>query len=270
MDRTDNSAHAQRAGGALHHPLQQYGFSDHHPDRSHSAAHHAFNAEAAKADAGHEFVTAEAERDSRPVFQGQVTHLPGNHAPVQGGRGKPFWLSGTHDRPDAGPHRTVPGIDSDRVLQTRRPDWVIAKAVLLDTDRAHIYGCATECRFPVAGPVRVRPHKRIDAGVGLRIHLGPAEDDHAAVHRPEAVGQPGDDALVDAPDDRVLLVHAAQRAGPILGDIQLDRNRDPILRNRRLGTLVPVVPQICFGGGSRGEQAIPGRPTRGVVRRWNR
>lgn len=270
LDRTDNSAHAQRAGSALHHPIQQYGFSDHHPDRFHTAYHHAAHAETAQADAGHERAPAEAEGDSRPVFQGPVPRFPGDHAPVPGGRGQPVWLSGPDDRPDACFDRAVPGVDPDRVLQTGRPGWIIRKDVHLDTHRAHLFGGAVECEFPVVGPVSVRPYQHNHAGARLRVHLGPAEDDHATVHGPKAIGQPGDDALADAADDCVLLVHIAQRTGPLLGNIQRDRHSDPILRNWWLGTIVPVVPQSCTGGGSRSKQGIPRCPIGGVVRTWNR
>ena len=270
LDRTDNSPHAQRASGALLRPLQQHGVGDHFAHRHHPADYYAFDAEAAQADAGHELVAAEAEGDSRPVLQRQVPYLPGNHAPLPRGWGEPLRLLGPHDRPDAGAHRLVPGVDPDRIFQTRRPGWVVGKDVHLDTHRANLCRGAAECAIPVAGPVRVRPHQRDHAGDGLRIHLDPAEDDHAAVQRSEAIGQPSDDALADAPDDRVLLVHAAQRSGPLLGHVQRYRYRDPILRNRWLGTSIPVVPQICPGGGAGGEQAIPGSPTGGVVRRWNR
>ena len=79
----------------------------------------------------------------------------------------------------------------------------------MDTRRADLLGAASECEFHMARPIRVRPHEHHHACAGFHIHLGPTENDHAAVHGPKAVRQPSDDALVDAFDDRVLLVHTA-------------------------------------------------------------
>jgi hypothetical protein len=107
----------------------------------------------------------------------------------------------------------------------------------------------------MAGLSETRPHQRNHAGAGLRDHLGPAEDDHATVNRSEAIRQSSHDALADASDDRVLLVHPTQWTRLVLGNVQRDRYRYSIFCNWWLGTIVPFVPQGCAGSNAGG--AIP-------------
>ena len=258
LDRTDNPANAQRLGGALHHAVQPDGSGDHRAHGLDPAAHDAHDPEAVEADAGHEFATAEDQGDSGQVLQGPDPGLPGDHAPLQGSRGQPPRLPGPYDHPDAGADRPLPGIDPDGILQARRLGRTVGEDVRLDTNGADLRSGAIGFQIPLAGPGAVRPHQPDYASACLRLDLGPAEDDDATVDRPAAVGQSSHDALADAPDDRVLLVHATQRTGPLLGNFQPDRYRDPIFRNWWLGTIVPAIPQSRAGSrAGRGNSAIP-------------
>ena len=264
MDRSNNSAHAQQPGGALHHLLQPDGSGDHRINHHHPAGDVAFDAEAVEADAGDEFAAAQAEGNSRPVFQRPFPGVPRDHAAVPGGRGEPLRLPGPNDCPDAHPDRTVPSVDPGCVLPTRQPGWPLGKVIYLDSGGVRILGGADGFTIPMAGPRQVRPQQPDYPGARLRVHVGPAEDDHAAVDRSAAVGQPGNDALVDALDDCVFHVHAAQRSGALLDNVQRHWHRYPICRDWRMGTPIPVVPQIRAGGGaSSGSPAIPRRPTGG-------
>lgn len=269
LDRTDNSAHAKRTGGALHHVVQQHGFGDHRPHGRHPAGHDAVDPEAAEADAGHERLATQAEGDPRPVFKGPGAGVPGNDAPVPGSGGEPLRLPGPHDCPDADPSRPVPRFDSDGIFASRRLGRTVGEVVLLDTGGADLPSGSIELEFPLAGPSPIRPHQPDHAGGGLRIHLGPAKDDHAASHGPEAGGQPGNDAMADAPHDCIFLIHIAQRTGPLLGDLQRHRYRYSIFRYGRMGTVVPIVPKgRARSRAGAGGPAVTSRATRGDGRRW--
>ncbi len=244
MDRTYHPAHAQRTGGALHHLLQPGGCGNHPIHRLRPSHHSASDVEAAEADASHEFPATQAERDSRPLFPGPGPRVAGDHAPVPGGRGEPFRLPGPNDCPDAHPDRPVPGIDSDTFLPAGQPGWIFGEVVHLDPSRPNILSSTDRFALSMAGPRRIRPVKTDTAGARLRVHLGPAEDDDATVDRSAAVGQPSNDALADAVDDCVFLVHTAQRSVSLLDNVQRDWHSYSIFRYRRLGTLVPAVPQI--------------------------
>ena len=271
MDRSYHSAHAQRTVGALHHLLQPVGCGDHHIHCVRPIGHAASDAEATEPDAGHERATAQAERDSRPALQRPVSSVAGDHASLPGGRCQPFWVPGPDDRPDAHPDRPIPGFDPDTFLPPRQLGRIVGKAVHLDTGRPNILGRADRFSLSMAGPGRVRPQQTDFAGAGLRVHLGPAENDHAAVDRSAAIWQPGNDALDDALDDCLFLVHPAQRSVFVLDNVKCDRYSHPIFRNRRLGTPIPPVPQIRSGGGSGSSSpAIPRCVTGGDGRRWKR
>ena len=240
LDRSNHSAHAQFTRGALHHLLQSDGYSDHHPNRHYPVGYSAFDLETVEADAGHELFATQAERDTGQVLQGQVEGVSRNNASIPGGRRKPHRLPGSDGSPNAGPHRPFPGVDPGSVLAPGQPGRTVGKDVHLDPSRADILGGAVGLGISVVGPRQVGPHQHNHPGAGLCLHLGPAKDDHDAVDRPAAVGQPGDDALANAADDRVFLVHTPQRSGPLLDNIQCHWYRNPIFCHWWLGVPVPA------------------------------
>ena len=258
LDRTYHPPHAQWAGGDVHHLFQPGGCGNHPIHRFRPVDYSASNPETVEADAGDERIAAQAEGDSRPVFQGPVPSFPRNHAPLPGGRGKPHWLPGPDGGPDADTDWPVPGVDSDTFLPPRQPGRFVGEDVYLDTGRPDLRGGAYRFSFSMAGPSRIRPDQAGASGARLRFNLGPAEDDHAAVDRSAAVGQPGNDALADAPNDCVFLIHAAQRSVSILDYIQHDWHSHPIFHHRWLGATIPTFPKIRPASGvGRSSPAIP-------------
>ena len=252
LDRIHNSAHAQFTGGAIHHVVQQHGFGYHRVDRDYTFGHDAADVEATQADAGYECPSTKAKRDSGPVRQRSVSNLPRNHAPLPRGRGKPYWLSGPYGRADAHPDWPLQGIDSDCVLKARRPGRPFGKALHLDSRGADLLRRAVELELPLAGPRPVRSYQPNNAGAGLRYHLDPAEDDHATERGSPAGGQSGYDAVADAADDRLFLVHIAQRPGPLLDSFQHPGHRDPVFRKRWLGAPIPAISQSRTAGSTSG------------------
>ena len=180
-------------------------------------------------------------------------------------------MPGPNGGPDANPNRTVPGVDPDRVLPPRPIGRTLGEVVYLDSGNRRIRGGALGFRLPMAGPCRIRSDEHHHPSACVRVDLGPAKDDHAALDRSAAVRQPGNDALADAPDDRVFFVHPAQRSGSILDYVQRDRYSHPIFRYRRLGAVIPAFPQVRAGSGAGcGSPAIPRCVTGGDGRRWKR
>ena len=94
----------------------------------------------------------------------------------------------------------------------------------------------------MAGPVRTGPDKDSDTGVGVRQHLGPAEDDHDPSYRPAAAGQSDHDAVDDAVAYRLLLFYLPQRVIPVLDRFQRYR-RGRTIFYYRVGLPVPAFPQ---------------------------
>ena len=256
LDRIHNSAHAQLTGGAIHHVVQQHGSGYHRADRDYTSGHDAADVEATQADAGYECPSTKAKRDSGPVRQRSVSNLPRNHAPLPRGGGKPYWLSGPYGRADAHPDWPLQGIDSDCVLKARRLGRPFGKALHLDSRGANLLGRTVELQLPLAGPRPVRSYQPNNAGAGLRYHLDPAKDDHAAELGSQAGGQSGYDAVADAADDRLFLVHIAQRPGPLLDSFQHPGHRDSVFRKRWLGAPIPAISQSRTAGSTSGKQAI--------------
>ena len=242
LARNNHSPYVEPAGGALHHLLQQHGYCDHsfhrYCPRGHAPADH----KAAEADAGNDGSAAKDAGDTGPLRPGPAAGFPGNDAAVPGGGRKPRWLPGAVDHPDAHPVRAVPRPDSDGLLEAGPPGGFGGEVLRLDTILPHLHGRAAKRHLPLAGPVGTGPIQRNHSGPGFRLHLAPAENDHDAVDRPPSVDEPDDDAVADAADDRVFLVHPAQRTVPVLDSLQRHRYRYPVFRNG-VATHIPAVPE---------------------------
>ena len=61
-------------------------------------------------------------------------------------------------------------------------------------------------------------------------------------HGSPAVDQPDDDALVDAADDRILLLHSSQWAITVLDSVERHRHRHTVFHNR-MAANIPAVPE---------------------------
>ena len=135
----NNSAHAEPAGGALHHLLQQHGCGDHSVHRHCPAGHPPADHQAAEADAVHDGPAAKDARDTGPIRQGPAARFPGNHAPLPRGGRQPCRMPGAPGHPDADPVRPVPGADPDGVLSTGPPGGLGGKILRLDTVFPHLH-----------------------------------------------------------------------------------------------------------------------------------
>ena len=151
---------------------------------------------------------------------------------------------------DAHTVRAFPRADPDAVLEARQHGGAGGKILCVDSVFPYLYRRTTRGIFPVDGPVGAGPHQHPYAGAGLRFDLAPAKDDDDSFNGPSSVHQPDDDAVADATDDRLLLIHASQRPVAVLDSIQPYWNRNPVFHNR-VATDLPVVPQDGAGTGRR-------------------
>ena len=241
MDRIHNSAHAQFTGSAIHRVVQQYGSSNHRVDRTHTFGHDAIDIKTAQANEGYERPTAQAKRDSRPIRQRPLPNLSRDHALVPRGRGKPDWLSRSYDHPDACLDRSLQSIDPDCILKARRSDRTFGKIILMDPTFIDLLCRSFEFKLPLAGSRPIRSNQSDNACVGLRYHLGSAENDHATQPRSQAGRQSNDDVVVDATNDCLFLIHITQWSGPLLDDFQCLRNSDSIFCKRWMGPIIPAI-----------------------------
>ena len=230
------------AGGAVHHLLQQHG---HRNNRFHShsslgdaPSHH----KAVATDAGHDRPAAANAGNPGTLQSGPATRLPGDDATVPRSRRQPGGLPWSSGYPDADPVRAFPRVDPDIVFAARQFGGAGREVLCLDPCFSHLHRRPYGRHVPVDGSVGTGPNQHRDARAGLRLYVAPAEDDDDPLHGPSSVHQPDDDAVVDAADDSLLLIHAAQRFVPILGGIQRHRHRYPVFHNR-MATNLPLVPE---------------------------
>ena len=244
------------AGGAVHHLLQQHGHRDYrfhsHSSLGDAPSHH----KAAAADAGHDRPAAADAGNPGTLQSRPATRIPRDDAPVPRGWRQPGGLPRSSGNPDADPVRAFPRTDPDIVFAARQPGGAGRKILCLDPCFPHLHRRPSGRLVPVDGPVGAGPHQHRDTRAGLRLHVAAAEDDDDPIHGPSSVHQPDDDALVDAADDRFLLIHAAQRFVAILGGIECHRHRHPVFHNR-MATNLPLVPEGRAGAGSRAVFFVP-------------
>ena len=247
LARNNNPAVVERPGCPIHHLFQPDGYS-HYPVHCHRQARHppAYH-QAIEADAGHERPSTPYEGNTDPLRQRPVRNFQTDDGPIQGSRRQPHRLLGPICHPDAHPIWALPRPDSGIVLPARQPGRPVGKALHLDPSVPHLRGGPAAVEFSLAGPSRAGPNEPHHAGPGVRIDLAPAEDDDDPVGRPETEQQPNDDALDDAVDDRLFLVHIAQWTGTILDFVKPNGHRHTILCYW-VAAHFPVVPQA----GSRG------------------
>ena len=269
LERSHHPADAQHPGGVVRHQLQPDGTGHHPADRAGQGSHPAPDPEAVAPDAGHDRIATPGAVLAGPLPQRPGAGVPGDHADLPRGRCQPHRLPGAAGGANAHPHRAVPGLDSDRLLQARRPGGPFGQTLQLDTPGQHPRGGPPQCPVPVDGPGPSRP---VDGGhthPGLRLHLGAAEDDHDPHHRPTAAVQPDHDAVDDAADDSLLFPPVSQRPVPVLDNLQRHRNRHTVFHNR-VGPPVPTAPQVGAGSaGPRTPGSARGRGSpRGDGRKW--
>jgi len=89
---------------------------------------------------------------------------------------------------------------------------------------------------------RTRPHYLRIASSGGRFYLGPAKNDHDALHRRKAAVQSEHDVVDDAHIPGGILPELAKRVASILGNLQLNWNFNSIFYYR-MGAALPIVPQ---------------------------
>ena len=242
LARNNHPPHVEPAGGALHHLLQQHGHCDHSLYRHCPPGHPAADHKAATADAVNDGPAAKDAGNPGPLRPGPAAGFPGNHAALPGGGRQSRGLPGAAGHPDAHPVRAVPRSDTDGVLEAGPFGGLGGEVLRLDTLLSHLHRRAAQRDFPMDGPVRAGPVQSHHPGAGFRFHLAPAKDDYDPVDRSPSVDESDDDAVADAADDRVLLVHPAQRTVLVLDSFQCHRYRYPVFRNG-VATHIPAVPE---------------------------
>ena len=246
LDRLDNSAHAQPADGVVRDQPQPDGHC-YHPVHHHSAADHiASNSPPTPPDADNEHPSAQVARNPDPLRSRPQSNIPGDHAGLSRGGGKPHRLLGAVGSTDAYPFRSVPGPGENSLHQAGRSGGPVGKNLHLLAFRRYLLVRALGAQVPLAGLGRVGPTDLAHSHIGVRHHLGSTKNDHDALHRSPAAGQPDHDAVDDAADDSLLLSVLPQRSSSVLDSLKPHRYRHTIFYNW-VDTSVPAFPQ---GGGS--------------------
>ena len=128
----------------------------------------------------------------------------------------------------------------------RPPGGAGGEVLRMDSGVPHLHRGAAERVVPVDGPIGTGPDQNRNSGAGVRFDVAPTEDDDDPVDGPASVHEPDDDAVADAADDRVLLLHAAQRPVAVLDSFQRDRHWHPVFHNG-VATHIPTVPASGAG-----------------------
>ena len=253
LDRGHHPADAQHFAGVVRHQLQPDGLGYHSVHHPGTPGHFAADAQTGAPDADDELPSTQDAGDQRPLRQRPGQGVAGNHAIVPGGWRQPHRLSGSAGGPDAHPHWPFSSTDSDAIQCPGRSGGAIGEALLLDTPLSDLLRRTAGPQFsgdgPFAEPRGCLAHHRPSAGV--RLHLGPAKDDHDPIHGSTAAGPAEHDAVDDAADDRILLHKLPHGALTILDRLQRNRRGNSILCNR-MGSTFPFVPKGAALTGSRG------------------
>lgn len=250
LARNYHPATAERPSGLIYHLFQPDGYRHYLVHCHCPAGHSPPDNQAIEADEGHERPSTPHEGNSGPLRQRPVRDFQTDDGSIQGSRGQSHRLPGPVCHPDAHPLWALPGVDTGFVLPARQLGRPVGKALYLDPAVPHIRGGAAAVEFPLVGPSRAGPNELHHAGSGVRIDLAPTENDNDPVGGPETEQQPNDDALDDAVNDRLLLIHIAQWTGAVLDFVKPHGHRHTILCYR-VAAHLPVVPQIGTGGRRR-------------------
>ncbi len=242
LARNNNTTAAEQLGGPIRHLLWSDGYR-HHSVHSHCPcryppSHH----QATETDARDERTSTPLEGYTDPIRGRSDRDFQTNHGHVQGSRGQSHRLLGPIRHPNAHTVRVVPSVDSDTVLAAGQPGRSVGKVVHLATGGTYLRGGAPGGGFPVAGLGGAGPNEPDHPRACLRVDLAPAKDDHDPVGRPQAEHQSDHDALDDAANDRLFLVHIAQWPGPLLDFFERNGNRHPIFCYR-VAAYFPLVSQ---------------------------
>ena len=266
LDRVYHSADAQYPDGVVRHQLPTDGYRHHPVHYPGAPGYAATDTETAQPDAGHERPTTQAEGTPDALCQRPCPDLSRDDAGLPGGGRQSHRLPGPVGGPTANFDRPVSGVGPDSLHQAGRPGRAVREAVFLGSTISDLRGGSPGPTILGHESGRRTGRAIIHPYYGLRINLGPAEDDHDPACGCQAAKQPDHDALDDAGHDRHLFLYLSHRAVPILDNFQRHRHRHTIFYYR-VGPAVPAVPQV--GANPSAARRTSGKcGTRGDWRQW--